>query len=319
MATFFHFDEFGIPALETDGRNWQQYRASLELVTNEIGLIDYLVGTVSEGFSRALDTQTRFLLVSALPDPIAIDIIHFQTATEIFDYLRRQYEKTTDDDSARVTAQPVEPIDARMHSHSDSKTDRTVETAVIEGSEWANGADEDENGGMYLGNGATDEKHTSEPTAANGQDECGDADVVHTETHPTETCDIDEGVGRDLEVAEEVGNASKDAAVEGKRIESCRNESIQGERASALKRTRSTTATEKSDQRTPKHDDNIPREPPLPPAPPDSPRKHANPQDDPQSFALEEGRRMPASIEAVGTPLEADASPASGSDDDTRN
>lgn len=224
MATFFDFDEFGIPALETDGRNWQQYRASLELVTNEIGLIDYLVGTVSEGFSRALDTQTRFLLVSALPDPMAINIIHFRTATEIFDYLRRRYEKTTDDDSARVAAQPVEPIDARMHSHSDSKTNRTVETAVIEGSEGANGADENENGGMYLGNGATDEKHT---------------------THPTETCDIDEGVGRDLEVAEEVGNASKDAAVEGKRIESCRNESIQGERTSALKRMRSTTATEK--------------------------------------------------------------------------
>ena len=118
----------------------------------------------------------------------------------------------------QVAAQPIKPIDMCMHSHSDSRMDCTVKMAGIEGSERANGANEDKNGAKYLGNGATDEKCTSEPTAVNSQDKCGDIDVICTETHPMEIYDINEGVGQGLEVAEEVRNASKDASIEGEQV-----------------------------------------------------------------------------------------------------
>ena len=121
MASFFKLEdeEFqSILALETDSRNWQDYRAALDQVVAKVGLSSYLVGTIPEAFEKSLDTQVKFLVTSALPDSILVNIIYFDTAYKIFDYLRQRYEKATDDkDSMQVVTSPVEVVDMHVHSH----------------------------------------------------------------------------------------------------------------------------------------------------------------------------------------------------------
>ena len=121
MASFFNLEDeefYGIAALEMDGRNWQDYRTVLDQVVAKVGLSSYLVGTFPEGFEKSLDTQVKFLITSALPDSILVNIIYFDTAYKIFDYPRQRYEKATDDkDSMQVVASPVEVVDMHVHSH----------------------------------------------------------------------------------------------------------------------------------------------------------------------------------------------------------
>ena len=95
MASFFELEDeefHSIPALEMDSRNWQEYHTALDQVVAKVGLSSYLVGTVLEGFQKSWDTQAKFLVTSALPDSILANIIHFDTAYKIFNYLQQRYE-----------------------------------------------------------------------------------------------------------------------------------------------------------------------------------------------------------------------------------
>ena len=61
MASFFELEdeEINIPALETDGRNWQEYHTALDQVVAKVGLSSYLVGTIPEGFEKTPWTLRR--------------------------------------------------------------------------------------------------------------------------------------------------------------------------------------------------------------------------------------------------------------------
>jgi hypothetical protein len=85
-------DSFGIPALETDARNWTIWRGIVEEVINDHGLCHYLNGTATDPDPQ-LSALAKFIIVSSISDTLCWLLqthINFPRFLPIFpDFLER--------------------------------------------------------------------------------------------------------------------------------------------------------------------------------------------------------------------------------------
>ena len=86
--------EFKIPALSPDGSNWSAWHMQVEQAAAELGLREYLTGTMTDPV-RQLDTTTKWIIVSSLPDSILGIIFHLTTAHEQWEHLRNRFGEPT--------------------------------------------------------------------------------------------------------------------------------------------------------------------------------------------------------------------------------
>ena len=134
---------------------------------------------------------------------------------------------------------------------------------------------------------------------------------IATDRTERAACENESGAGVD-----EVEGARQGVQVEAERSRTCRGDSIEGERPSALARGQSTTKADENDQHNEETIGDVPEGPPDPPPPPDEPIQQQNKT---PSVELEGERKGVASSENALTGAKTGALEASGNVEDAGN
>ena len=79
--------------LKHNGKNWSEWRKSIQKIAERKRLANYLTGTPLESFKDVFDSLTRQMIECTVPKSFSNHFRHYTTAWECINYLTKRFNK----------------------------------------------------------------------------------------------------------------------------------------------------------------------------------------------------------------------------------